>query len=207
MMDSIKNNFHKIEAAGAIVGVLVLTLFFFSGPGITGFLSLDFTIQNLEMEIDRSQSFLLTSSSENPFYLTSFKVGGEVIGDGVVEIYLDNGQGQELLIFRNVKPEKGDIGHITGFFVNTEEIEEDTEEGSWLIIAPIEGSATNEIPSSPGEKEKAVSGFFSNQCGDTCFMKMELSNELSYRLLFKIDSGTLFKLDNIVYTIETEVEK
>jgi len=206
MIDSIKKNFHKIEATGAIVGVLVLTLFFFSSPGITGFLSLDFTIQNLNMEVDRGQSFLLTSSSEAPFYLTSFKLGGEIIGEGVVEVYIEDGQGKELLVFRNVKHEKADVGHITGFFVNAEGDAPDPEKGNWLIIAPIEDSQLNNMPNPLEEDEISSQGVFSNECKDTCFMKMELSNKDSYKINFKIEPGTILKLDNIVYTIETEVE-
>ena len=198
----IGNKLTQVEVIAAVLLILLLSLFLFKAKGITGFVSYDFAIQDLDMTIDRSQSYVLTSGSEKPFDLTSFKLGGEVLGDGVVEVYLDNGKGQELLVFRNSRAVGSGMQKITGMAVEGEE----PQEGRWLLLSPMQGSASDEPPRRLPPDEEPVSGVFSNECGDTCFISMELSNELSYELIFRIEPGTVLGLDNIIYTIDMEEE-
>lgn len=204
MKKSVKKAIHQAEFFVSIALVLTLTLYLLGNPNITGFLSLDFVMQDLDMTLTQSQNYIISSDSTEPFILTSFKLSGEVIGDGIVEIYLDNNLGQQLLIYRNVKS-KGGMSMITGMVVAGEKntAEGKAEKETYLMLDPgyaIENTKINGI----SDDEKIVEGVFSNECTDTCFMKMELSENASYNLLFKIEPGTVLKLDNIIYTIEID---
>ena len=198
------NKLRKIEATFAVVLILVLGAFMLGRPNITGYLSLDFVMQDLDIMMMDSQSWILSSNNPEPVTLTSFKVSGEVVGEGRVEVYLDNGQGQELLVFRNVRKKGASMSGITGLYIAGEQTGgEKTEEKSYLMLNP--GRKIQDVGLTKlSEKEEIVNGVFSNECGDTCFIKMELSDKTAYQLVFKIEPGTELKLDNILYTVETE---
>ena len=198
----ISNKFQKIEIAFAVILVLVLSAFMLRNPSITGYLSTDFVMQDLNLTLTNSQSFIITSSNPKPFNLTSFKLSGTIEGNGEVGIYLDNNPGKQLLIYRNVKEKTKGLSIITGFFTEGEKQAETekAKQGSYLVIAP--GKQLQEIKMPElSEKEEIVKGMFTNECDETCFIKMEMSNQLGYQLIFKIESGTTLKLNNIVYTI------
>jgi hypothetical protein len=193
----------QVEIIGAIFLMLMLSLFLFKDKGITGFVPVEFTTQDMNITLDQSQSYILTSGSDAPFPLTSLKIGGEVVGDGVVEIYLDNGQGQQLLVYRNTRSKSGGMGSITGLVTQSENgTKTDVREGKWLLLSPLKDSAKGDLPVKLGRDEEASSGAFSKECRDTCFMRMEISNQLSYELIFKIDQGTQLKLNDLTYTID-----
>lgn len=199
------NKLQKIEIIVSIGLILVLTAFLLGNPNITGFLSLDFVIQDINLTLSQSQNYIITSTNPEPFILTSFKISGEVIGDGRVEVYIDNGQGQQLLVYRNVKSKQRGMGLITGMFIAGEKQteKEKAKQGSYLVLNP--GKTIQELEIMElSEKEETVSGIFSNECADSCFIKMELSDKIAYKLVFKIEPGTTLKLDNIVYIIEIE---
>ena len=114
------NKLQKIEITIAVLLVLGLTAFLIGNPNITGFLSLDFVMQDLNLTLSQSQNYIITSTNPEPFTLTSFKISGEMIGDGRVEIYIDNGQSQQLLVYRNVKQKQRGMALITGMFIEGE---------------------------------------------------------------------------------------
>ncbi|MBW2984966.1 hypothetical protein KY361_07640 [Candidatus Woesearchaeota archaeon] len=200
-MEKIKDKLTKIKIAVVITAVLVLSVYIFKNPNITGYVSTDFVMQNLNLTITQSQSFTLTSTSPEPFTLTAFKLTGEVIGDGRVEIYLDNRQGQQLLIYRNLKTKDKGIGAITGFSVEGEV--EEAKKAAYFVISPGEIIQNPELQEL-SEKKETVSGTFENQCSDTCFIRMELSSSTVYDIVFKVESGTSLKINNIFYTIDVE---
>ena len=87
---SFKDSLHRIELLLAVGLLIVLISVFSVGkldlsesiglPEITGFVSSDPIIQNLDLEIEQSQKFQL--STEDSFKLTSFRLDGSVEGEG-----------------------------------------------------------------------------------------------------------------------------
>ncbi len=199
------NRLQKIEIAFAVILVLILSAFILNNPSITGYLSTDFVMQDINLTLTRSQNFIIVSTNPKPATLTSFKLSGTIESNGKIEVYLDNNQGQRLLVYRNVKEKKKGMDVITGFFIAGEKQTETekAEQGSYLTLIPgniIQETEMLEL----SETEETIEGIFTNECADTCFIKMELSNETAYRLIFKIEPGTILKIDNIIYTIQTE---
>ena len=195
----------KVEVGLAVVLILSLGVFMLGNPNITGYLSLDFVMQDLDIMVGESQSIILTSTNTEPVTLTSFKLSGEIIGEGMAEVYLDNGQGQKLLVYRNAREKRKAMSTITGLFIEGEKQIENkkAEEKSYLVLNPgrmIEDAELSEL----AEDEEVVAGVFSNECTDTCFIKMELSDKTAYQLIFNLEPETELKLDSIVYTVETE---
>jgi len=197
------STFKKVKIGAAIAAVLGLSFYILSNPNITGYVSIDFVMQDLNLTLTQSQIFTMTTTNPEPFTLTSFKLSGEVIGDGRVEIYLDNRQGQQLLIYRNLRTKDKGISAITGLAVEGAEQAAEAGKESYFIISP------GEIIQSPGllelsEREETVSGPFSDECVDTCFIRMELSSSTIYGLVFKVEPGTTLKIDRIFYTIDVD---
>jgi len=193
----------KVGLTAAIVLVLVLSSFLFGNPNITGYLSLDLVMENVDLTVDQSQGFTLSIQSTKPFILTSFKIAGEVVGDGIAEAYIDNGRGQQFLVYRNVMPIKRGMNLITGLVVTGVKLTEQAtaEKGSYLLINP--GNTIQDVQFQPLEEdEETVSGGFRNECVDTCFIKMEMSSDLVYKLIVKTEPGTSIKIDNVFYTID-----
>ncbi|MBW2980811.1 hypothetical protein KY360_05335 [Candidatus Woesearchaeota archaeon] len=197
------HTFAKIKIGVAVTAVLALSFYLFSNPNITGYVSIDFIMQDLDITLTQSQVFTMGATNPQPFTLTSFKLSGEVIGDGRVEIYLENRQGQQLLIYRNIKSKDRGISAITGLAVEGGEPTGKAEEGTYFVITP------GQVIQNPGlmelsGKEETISGPFSDECVDTCFIRMELSSSTTYGLVFKVEPGTTLKIDRIFYTIDTD---
>jgi hypothetical protein len=193
----------KVEVGLAVVLILSLGVFMLGKPNITGYLSLDFVMQDLNIMIADSQSLILTSTNSEPVTLTSFKLSGEIIGEGRAEVYLDNGKGQKLLVFRNAREKRKAMSTVTGLYIQGGPDNTEAEEKSYLVLNPG-GIITDMDLAELAENEELVEGVFSNECEDTCYIKMELSDETAYQLIFNLEPGTGLKLDSIVYTVETE---
>lgn len=201
MKESTKKKIHQIEIIAAVVLLLVSIASFFPKAGITGFVSVETKKQRIDLTIANSQSYILTTNSEEPFYLTSLKVSGEVIGKGLVKAYITN-QDQKILIYSNtVKKEQGldtitGMNKITGNVVGTDS---ETEE---LIIEHLENieAELGEI----AEDERLFTGGFENQCIDSCFIEMLLNKDTAYQLLFHVEEGTILKINEVIYTIRKD---
>ena len=191
----------KVEIIGAVTLVLVLGIVFLGGPSITGYQLLDFVVEDLDISVSQSQEYTLSGSGED-FLLTSLKVAGEVIGDGKVEVYLDNGNGQRLLIYANNRPYANSMELITGMAISPEELEsgEEPKQGSHLLIDPLR--FTDEKPKPLKEEEQTDSGAFANECVDSCFIRMLMSEETVYALVFLVEEGTTLRVDKIFYTVD-----
>jgi hypothetical protein len=194
----------KIELSAAVALVLGLSLYLFGSPNITGFLTLDLVMQDLDIVLTESRTYSLSSSAPDPFILTSFKVSGKITGNGRVEVYIDNNQGQQILVYKNIKQKNRGMGHITGLLTRGEKMTENEKarQETYLVINPSEAIQNPELQEIT-EKEEIISGVFSNECSESCFIKMEISNDTVYDLIFKVEPGTTLKIDKIFYTVET----
>jgi len=74
MEESAKKRIHQFEITAALVLLLVAVVSFFPNPGITGYVSIETKKQAIDLTIANSQSYILTTNSKEPFYLTPFLV-------------------------------------------------------------------------------------------------------------------------------------
>lgn len=112
-----KKSIKLIEFVGAAVAVFLLTLFMANNPSITGFVTTETFVQKLNFEVTESQLIGIESISNSPLQITSLRLSGEVIGNGLAEIYLNEGR-QKKIIYSNLQKKKkgmlGITGHVTG---------------------------------------------------------------------------------------------
>jgi|SRR3989338_164139 len=175
----------------------------FINPNITGHVLVNINRQNLNIMINESQNFLLTADNEEHFTITSFKISGNITGNGRVKIYIDNGRGQRLLVYKNIaknSAEQKSLPKITGAV--TEKIKKENANDEWLVIKPINTLLEKEIFDEVGSDESLVNGQFAEQCMDTCFMKMQISRNIAYRFIFLVEHGNTLKINEIVYRTE-----
>lgn len=191
----------------AVLGIFaVIISISFLNPNITGYVSANVFTQNLDININESQDFLLTSDSKNPFIVTSLRVSGNISGDGIVRIYLDTGKGQTALIYENTEAKRENNGFvsITGrqieSYEQTEAGEMEEGENISLLIRPLKNPLKKEEIGP--NNATTVSGVFANKCIETCSMYMYLSKETTYRLVVLMEEGTKVRIENIVYQIE-----
>lgn len=194
-------NTRLTQALAIIFGLFIFAfaLSFFPDAGVTGHVLVDSKTQPLDMTVTQSQSFVISSHSEEPIYITFIRLTGEVIGDGRAEAILDNGRGQRLVVYTNAvkKPEPN---LITGMTVK--DLEE-LEEAYTLVLTP--SSALDYLSSELTSEEKEfVSGKFANECQQTCLIEMELSKDATYSLEFRVSKGTQLKLDNLLYGLKID---
>jgi hypothetical protein len=203
------NTIYKLEIFAAIVGIFIVAMFLLPTPlTFTGYVSgLNMTIysQDLDLYVDGSQSYTLTSEAN--LNLRSFMLDGEVIGDGRAEIFLDNGKGQQFLVYENIEknPEfKGPhlltgVPSITGKSITgIEGIEE--KKGMWLVIQ--KKSPINYEFTPLKESDSIVPGEFYASCAETCNMPQNLFNSNAYQLIFRLEKGTAVKLNAIKYILQ-----
>ena len=192
---------------------LISSLFY--KPSITGHVPVKIYTQNLSLVINESQNFLLTSDNTEPFLVASFKISGHIAGNGRVKIYIDSGRGQKLLVYNNIADKEDDKGKlssitgreddqselssITGGAIETPESKSENKNDKWLIIKPIKPLLEKEIFDEIGANEHLANGDFKWQCRDTCFMSMEMSRNLAYRLVFLVEKGTILRIDEILF--------
>lgn len=201
---------YKIELMIIMIGILAVGLSLYKGPILTGYvLGVNNTIyiEDLNLTVDSSQRYTLTSLSSN-LNLKSFMASGEVIGDGRAEIILDNGKGVQYLIYENIVQdmEKTEstgfpitgIAGITGRAVDSEDnIEE--KRGEWLVVQPKKAINYEFFPLK--DNEKLISGEFYSECKETCMIPDGLFNSDSYEIIFRLEAGTTVKLTSIRYTL------
>ena len=194
----------RIEIITVICLLLVGALTFFSVPGITGHVSSKINSQPVDFLVDQSRLFELTTNSDDSFYITSFRISGKVIGDGIAEIYLDNGLGQQLLVFRNIEEsfERGGMGLITGNYVGAEQEFEEEKPEKTIIINSAEFLEIKPNLNFDREKYSSFNGGFDSACEQSCFIEMEMNRNTGYNLVFKIEEGTAIHLTKIQFTMK-----
>ncbi len=178
-------------------------------PGVVGFVPVEIKSQQIELIAKEPTSFVLFSDKSDIFDLTSFRISGEVIGEGRAEIVIDNGLGQELLIYSNVKQKQGNM--ITGLAVSGDEttplpegaqITDVPTEEAWLRVTPSEYPIKEKPYQELGDNRRADSGQFQHTCVDTCYMNMKMQRGLYYTLKVRVDPGTEVVINELKYMLE-----
>ena len=207
MEESTKKKIHEIEIIAAVLLLIVSFLSFFPNAGITGYVSVESKTQAVDLAIVNSQSYILTTNAEEQFHLTSLKLSGEVIGDGIAKAYIDNGQGQKILIYSNVaKKAKGlttvtGMDKITGGVVG---VDSETDADS-LIIDYLENiDDVKEELTEIADDQELLKGQFNDECTDSCFIEMLLDKDIGYQLLFYVEEGTILNIYELIYTIRKD---
>lgn len=203
MEESTKKKIHQFEIMAAILLLLISVVTFFPKPGITGFVSVETKKQKIDLSIANSQSYILTTNSYEPMYLTSLKISGNVIGDGIAKAYIAT-KDQKILIYSNTFKEGGGLGSITGMKEITGNVigvdaEQQTE--SDLIIEHLENI---ELELDIDQDETPSSGTFDNICRDSCFIEILLQEGIAYQLLFYVEEGTILNINELIYTIRKD---
>lgn len=193
-----KIHWKKAQLFVAISLLFVATLFLFNDSGITGHVTADFRSQTLNLAVEQSQMFSLTTNQAEPIYISSFRMSGEVIGGGSVEAYIES-NGERLLIFKNVKEREQGLPSVTGLAVAAEPPAEEA-----LLLLNYVDTLEWKEETSLSDAEEFIEGSFNNQCKDTCFIEMSVSSEQGYRLIFMIEPGTKLNIHKIIYTLKNK---
>ena len=201
-----KEQIKKVEIFAVICLLLVGVLTFFSYPGLTGHVSSDISTQSVDFLINQSQLFEITTDSVSSFHITSFRLSGLVIGDGIAEIYLDNRQGQWLLVFNNIRDKSGGMEGLTGItakVVGTDIDLNEIDPEKFLIVKPL--NIINQGPiNKPEEGQEVFDGAFESECDETCFIDMEMNHNLGYNLIFRVEPGVKIHLTKVQYIVKEE---
>lgn len=209
---------YKIEMIIAIFGIFAAAAMLLSDSSnlsVTGFVSADnltVYIQNLELYVDGTQSYNLASMGDN-LNLESFRLSGEIIGAGRVEIFLDNNRGSQYLVYKNLqkKIDYNPRNLITSFVVKDEsqsiqgQVVNDENsltklEGTWLIVQPKPLNVIYEF-SPLAENERKLNGTFYMECTETCNIPLGEFDSDNYELIFRIEKGTYIQLNRLEYTL------
>ena len=217
---------YKIELMVAFIGLITALVFFFplNNFAMTGFvLGVNQTIyvEEINLFVDGSQSYTLTT--EKSLHLGSFMMSGEVLGNGRVEILLDNGKGEQYLVYENInraqEMQKGGYpitgisgGGITGRAITGGAItsgavsggENDVEKQvAWIVIQPKKEAVNYEfLPLK--ENEEIMPGEFFSECVETCKIPENAFNSQAYSLIFRLEKGTSVKITRIKYILYEE---
>ncbi len=183
-----------------------------SGEGvpIVGFVSIKMESQQMSISAIQPTTFVLFSEKDQAFNMTSLRFSGEVIGKGRAEITLDNGLGQELLVYSNVRKRQGNM--ITGMATATEEVDSNLPEGvsredvTSNPQALIKMTLTDFMTDGPSRivdgGREILEEKFEDSCIDTCYINMKMQKGLYYKLKLKIDPDTEIKLTKLTYMLE-----
>lgn len=169
--------------------VMMTVILFFSNGAITGHFSKDVVRQPVDLVVNNSQSFVLSSPNSSPFSLHSLQVSGDVTGSGEVQIFLDNGKGARRLVFANIHGIGKSLGSTTEF------VDADNFGSKHLVVTSYR-SLDDEISGS-GE---TIAGYFRNVCSETCELNAELFTSQRYELLVYVEQGTKAHLTELLYT-------
>ena len=189
----------QIELSLTIVLGLVMMLSFFNNAGITGFVSVNSYSQGLNMTL--YQNTALKLSTNDNLLLDSFKLTGKVQG-GSAQVYLDNGQGQRLLIYDNLQKVKRPPSLITGMVIGTDDTP--TPQKSYKFHIETLPQFTETTPLYDQINLIPLEGPFENICKQTCFIKMQLNPESSYKLIIFLSEQAQLKIDSISFTLIEE---
>lgn len=209
-----------------MIGIFAIAMSLLPPPSLTGYvtgLNTTFYMQQLDLTIDSSNSYTLTTTN-GTLHLSSFMLSGEVFGNGRVEILLDNGKGQQYLIYENVLRQKefktrnlitGISAGITGKAVSgaaeneytpnesgtdASEAKENTEKvGTFLAITPKKLLHYEFTPLNEGDE--ILTGEFYSECAETCEIPRFMFDSDSYELIFRLGAGTSLKIDELKYTL------
>jgi hypothetical protein len=175
------------------------------GNTIVGFVPIEIKSQSIDITATKPTAYLLFTERDSQFSITSLRISGNVKGQGRAEVVLDNGIGQELVIYSNIKKSQGNM--ITGMAVSEDEnalpadtkIDKTTQ--PWLLIKE-ENDITETPKTEIGEAARTTEGLFQYICKDTCYMNMKMQKELVYTLKIRLDAGTEISITELSYMLE-----
>lgn len=186
----------QLEITLGIVLALALVLSFF-GPGITGFVSADTYRHRLDLTLDKSTIFLISSVEE--LTISSFKISGEVENGGV-KVYLDDLKGQKLVIYENLEEKKEGLNMVTGMAIGG--VHGDPEiinDEQFLEVRKLD--EFDEYVELDKTNKELKTGPFEAECEETCFIKMLIGPGRDYKLVVFLEEGTVFELDELLVTV------
>ena len=193
MLDAnFKKNLFKAEIIFIIALVIVLPLIFFK-PSITGYVPSDLFKQTLDFTLSESSVLDVRSSSDQPIYISSLSLSGEVIGEGDVAIYLSNKAGERVLVYTNVGQAKSQPNLITGAAIGPATAEATT--GDSILIEH------GETLSWPGDMGPSSSGDFVNTCIESCYLDPEQFTSPEFEIQVYVEPRTTVKITEIFYTL------
>ena len=196
--DEAKEILRKAEIAIGVTIILVLALIFLPSQNpITGFVPTDMSLQNLNIILDKSTAYELTSLSEQPVYLQSFRLSGEVIGNGSVAIYLRPEGGKDYLVYTNIGHRETKDNLITGITGMAAASAAEEEEQTGILIEEKRPLANLKPTTEP-----VKFGLFDNECKETCYLPMDEFNQTSFTMSVYLEPGVVVKLDELSYTLD-----
>jgi hypothetical protein len=198
---------YQIEMLVIAAGIVMVALFLMrTDNSMTGYISgANFTVfsQNLDMTVDGSQIYTLTTTSGENLHMKSFFLDGKLVGKGRAEILLDNGKGQQFLVYENKKKKSSAGSHgITGAVTKDDLAAENVQEGVWLVVQPSNIMNYEFLPLK--EDEELVEGIFSSACVETCKIPEGLFDSSEYRLVFRLEQGTTMELYELDYSVHED---
>lgn len=180
-------NAHECKQVWHVLVILLLLTvgLFFSKEGITGQLSKDIERAQIGIIIDQSARYVLNWPENKRVPLHMLSISGEVLGKGLVEVYLDNGFGAHHLVYSNEEGKNTQHGETAFSGENTAEISITKYQ---TIAAPAK---SHRLPQA---------GVFRNVCEDTCVLNPEVFAQERYELVVFVEEGTRVRIDELRYT-------
>lgn len=170
---------HSILLSVILLVVFVLTLAM-SQPSITGYVPTKILSQSLDLTVRESQRYWLTMAK--PMELTSIAISGKVKGNGLVNIYLNDGEKRKL-IYTNIRRKGGSMESITGMTTSD------------LVLKPGERlHEKNELP----KGFVTFEGSFANSCFETCVLDLPTKERLSLDVI--VDEDTEVKITELSFS-------
>jgi hypothetical protein len=128
----------------------------------------------------------------------------EVIGEGSVEVFIDNKDGQRVMVYNNVKRKEGGLPAVTGMAVAAGGDIDDSPAETLILLNSLGEIEWRKPGLALSAEEEYAAGAFNNKCVDTCFIEMPLSDANSYELIFNIEPETQVRLTKITYTLKND---
>ncbi len=202
----------SVVLAFGLIGVF--SFYAFLSPASTGFVSSEAVAQWFNLSVQHTSAFDLSPYAESPLRLQSLRISGSVETAGGVSVYLFGSDGSRRLVYTNIGPSSGNriTGMATGgrgdrfaavatgaFSLQRSAVDEDTLQKETSAAKSAVSSVLSQLFS---ESDDALDvrrvETFSGECFETCDMP---PSSASYRLVVDVEPGTLFHLDNIIYTL------
>jgi len=168
---------------GAVVFGIIFLALFVGKANITGFVPAESFSQKLDIDVDVSQRFVI-SSEAGSLKLSSLSLSGSIYGNGLVNVYLSDGV-TRWLAFSNKKKKGSSLEHITGMAVSS------------LDISP--GEKLGRIESLP-DGYVTYSGAFSNECAETCVLDPGLFSRSMLYLDVVVEPGTSLHVSELRFS-------
>lgn len=178
-----KRLIRSVEFTVLILAVLVFALVTSNKPGITGFVTTEVHSQKLDIELAESSLVSIESISDSPIRLSSLKLSGEVRGNGLVEIYLTDGNHKKL-VYTNLQKKKKGMIEITGRATGGVRV---------YKKAKLSGSVVRP------EGYEVVQEAFNQACVETC--SFDDGSQKYYDLEVWVQSGAKVRITELRYSL------